>query len=53
MNGYADGSSLVGYSPSDCLTNPPGGIGGKLEPLTVVEFFNGAKKTNIAFLDEI
>ena len=38
---------------ADGLTNPPGGVGGKLEPLPPVELLHGMDEPEIALLDEV
>ena len=49
----ADGTGLVCDGAGDSLTNPPGGIGGELEALGVVELLDGADKAQVALLDEV
>ena len=53
VHGNTDGTGLVGDSARDGLTNPPRGIRGELEALSVVELLDGADETEVAFLDEV
>ena len=49
----ADGAGLVGDGAGDGLANPPGGVGGELEALGVVELLHRADETEVALLNEI
>src|SRR5262249_61030092 len=49
----ADGAGLVGHGSGDGLADPPGGVGGELVALGVVELFYGADEAEVAFLDEV
>ena len=53
MDRNADGAGLVRHSPGDGLANPPGGVGGELVALGVVEFLHGLQKAHVALLDQI
>ena len=53
MHGNADGAGLVGDGAGDGLANPPGGVGGELEALGVVELLHRADEAQVALLDEI
>ena len=53
VNGDADGAGLIGDGASDGLPDPPGGVGGELVALAVVELLNGADKADVALLDEV
>ena len=49
----ADGAGLVGHGAGDGLADPPGGVGGELVALGVVELLDGADEAEVAFLDEV
>ena len=49
----ADVAVLVGDGPGDGLPDPPGGVGGELVALAVVELLHGADETGVALLDEV
>jgi hypothetical protein len=49
----ADGAGLVGDGPGDGLADPPGGVGGELEALVVVELLHGPDEAEVALLDEV
>ena len=53
MHGDADGAGLICHGAGDGLANPPGGVGGELEALGVVELFDGADEAEVTFLDEV
>ena len=53
MYWYANGTTLVSDGACYRLPNPPGGIGAELMTPAIIEFFGGADKANISFLDEI
>ena len=53
VDGDADGAGLVGHGAGDGLADPPGGVGGELVALGVVELFDGADEAEVAFLDEV
>ena len=53
MDGDADGAGLVGDGPGDGLADPPGGIGGELVALGVVELLHRLDEAQIALLDQI
>ena len=53
VHGDADGAGLVCHGAGDGLADPPGGVGGELEALGVVELFHGADQAEVAFLDEV
>ena len=45
--------ALVGYGPADSLANPPGGVGGKLVPASVVEAIDRSHQAGVALLDQV
>ena len=45
--------SLIGECPRHGLADPPCGIRGELEPLAIVEFFDGPDQAKVALLNEI
>ena len=49
----ADGAGLVGDGPGDGLPDPPGGVGGELVALGVVELLHRLDQAQIALLDQI
>ena len=49
----ADGAGLVGHGAGDGLADPPGGVGGELVALGVVELLDGADQAEVAFLDQV
>ena len=49
----ADGAGLVGDGPGDGLADPPGGVGGELEPLGPVELLDGPHQAEVPLLDEV
>ena len=53
MDGDADGTRLIGDGAGDGLTDPPGGVGGELIALGVVELLHGLDQAQIALLDQI
>ena len=53
MDGDTDGAGLVGNGPGDGLADPPGGIGGELVALGVVELLHRLDQAQIALLDQI
>ncbi len=53
MHRDTDSACLVGDSPGDRLADPPGGVGGELVALGVVELLHSADQTEVALLDEI
>src|SRR5207244_1153536 len=48
-----DGSGLVGDRPGDGLADPPGGVGGELVALLVVELLDRPDKAEVALLDQV
>src|SRR6266480_672974 len=44
----ADGAGLLGHRPGDRLPDPPGGIGGELVTLGVVELLHAADQAQVA-----
>src|SRR5512133_775808 len=50
---HPDRPCLVGKRPGDCLANPPGRVGRKLEPLTVIELLGGTNEADRALLDQV
>ena len=53
VDGDADGPGLVGDGPGDGLADPPGGVGGELVALGVVELLHGLDEAQVALLDEV
>ena len=53
VHGDADGARLVGDGPGDGLADPPGGVGGELVALAVVELLHRPDEPQVAFLDEV
>ena len=53
MHGDADGAGLVSDGAGDGLADPPGGIGGELITLGVVELLHSLDKAQVALLDQI
>ena len=49
----ADGAGLVGHRAGDRLPDPPGGVGGELVTLCVVELFDRADQAEVALLDQV
>ena len=48
-----DGACLVGHRSGDGLADPPGGIGGELETLGVVELLHRTDQPQVALLDQV
>src|SRR5699024_6391956 len=48
-----DGAGLVGHGPGDRLPDPPGGVGGELITLGVVELLHRADQAQVALLDQV
>ena len=53
VNRNTDGTGLVCNCSGNCLTDPPGSIGGEFIALCVVEFFYSFNQAQITFLDEV
>ena len=53
VDGDADGAGLVGDGAGDGLANPPGGVGGELVALGVVELLHGLDQAQVALLDQV
>ena len=51
MHGDADGTGLIGNGAGDRLANPPGGVGGELVALGIVELLHRLDQAQIALLD--
>src|SRR5215210_7908120 len=49
----ADGATLVGHAPSDCLPDPPGSVGGEAEATLRIEFLDCPHQPYVALLDQI
>ena len=49
----ADGAGLVGHRAGDRLPDPPGGIGGELVTLCVVELLDRTDQAEVALLDQV
>ena len=49
----ADGAGLVGHRAGDRLADPPGGVGGELVALGVVELLDRADQAEVALLDQV
>ncbi len=48
-----DGAGLVSHGAGDGLADPPGGVGGELEALGVVELLDRTDQAQVAFLDQV
>ena len=48
-----DSASLIGHRPGDRLADPPGGVGGELITLGVVEFLHRVDQAQIVFLGQV
>ncbi len=53
VDGDTDGPRLIGDGAGDGLTDPPRGVGGELEALGIVEFFNGLDEAQVALLNQV
>ncbi len=53
MHREPDCAALIGHTAGDGLPNPPGGIGGELESLGVVELLHCPDQAQIALLDQV
>ena len=53
VDGNTDGSGLIRNGAGDGLADPPGGVGGELVALGVVELVHGLHQTQVALLDQI
>ena len=53
VDGNPDGARLVGEGSGDGLADPPGGVGGELETLPVVELLDGTDQTKVSLLNEV
>ena len=53
VGGQPDGAGLVGDAAADRLADPPGGVGGELEALAVVELLDRPHQAEVALLDEV
>ena len=53
VDGDADGAGLVGDGPGDGLADPPGGVGGELVALGVVELLHRLDQAQVALLDQV
>ena len=53
MHRNADGARLIGNRTCDRLTDPPGGIGGKLIAAAIFKFIHRFHQANVAFLNQI
>ena len=49
----ADGAGLVGDGPGDGLADPPGGIGGELIALGIIELLHRLDQAQVALLDQV
>ena len=48
-----NGAGVLGQGMGDGLADPPGHMGGDAEASAHIEFFNGPREPDIAFLDHI
>ena len=53
MNWNADGSGLIRYGAGDGLPDPPRRVRAEFEPFVVLELFDRANESEVAFLNEI
>src|SRR5579872_280584 len=53
VHGQPDGATAVGDPTGDRLADPPGGVGGELEPLSPVELLDGVDEAEVALLDQV
>ena len=53
VDGEADGAPLVGDGAGDGLADPPGGVGGELEPPAPVELLHRPHQAQVALLDQV
>ena len=53
MHRQADGAALVGDGACDGLANPPGGVGGELVALFVVELLGCTNQAKASFLNQV
>ena len=53
MHRDADGAGLIRDRAGDGLADPPGGVGGKLIALAIVELFDSLDKAQVALLNKI
>ncbi len=53
MNGKTDGAALVRDGAGDRLSDPPGGVGGELVALLVIELLSRTDQAEAAFLNQI
>ena len=53
LNREPHGAAAVGDPAADGLADPPGGVGGELEPLAPVELLDGVHQAQVAFLDQV
>ena len=53
VDGDPDGTGLIGNGAGDGLPDPPGGVGGELVALGVVEFLHGLDEAQVALLNQI
>ena len=48
-----DGTRLVSDSTRDCLTDPPGRVGGEFETFVWVKLLDSTQQSGVAFLDQV
>ena len=53
MDREPHGAPAVGDTAGDGLADPPGGVGGELEPLAPVELLDRVHHAQVAFLDQV
>ena len=53
VNRHPDGAGLIGDGPGDGLADPPGGVGGELEALGVIELLHRPHQAEVALLHQV
>src|SRR6516225_2790953 len=53
VNGHTDGARLIRERAADGLSNPPSGVGRKLEATSIFELVDGLHQADVAFLDQV
>src|SRR6516225_7362079 len=53
VNGYTDRARLILERATNCLPNPPGGVGREFAATSIFEHGDGLNQANVAFLDKV
>src|SRR5215469_7369174 len=53
VNGHTNGARLIRERATNRLSNPPSGVGRKLEATSIFELVDGLHQADVAFLDEV